>query len=77
MNAHKLNIKSTRLYKKCIKKERQEIKNRILYAAGCGKKKTEYFIDCPENLEWLKEKGFKFEEYKNSIHRYLISWEGC
>lgn len=77
MNAHKLNTKSTRLYKKYIKKERQEIKNKILQAAGCGKKKTEYFIDCPENLEWLKEKGFKFEEYKNSIHRYLISWEGC
>lgn len=77
MNAHKLATKHTRLYKKCMKKERQEIKNRILQAAGHGAKKTESFIDCPENLEWLKKRGFKFKEYENSIHRYLISWEGC
>lgn len=40
MNAHKLATKHTRLYKKCMKKERQEIKNRILQAAGHGAKKN-------------------------------------
>ena len=43
MNAHKLATKHTRLYKKCMKKERREIKNTILYAAGRGAKKNREF----------------------------------
>lgn len=64
MNAHKLATKHTRLYKKCMKKEQREIKNRILQAAGHGAKKTESFIDCPENLEWLKKRALNLKNMK-------------
>lgn len=77
MNAHKLNAKPTRAYKKHVKEERKCLKRTILRAADEGKKQCDQYVDCPENLEWLKEKGFKFKEYKDSDQRYNISWDGC
>lgn len=59
--------------KRLIQNERNQIKEEINDNIGYC------YVDIifEDNFEWLKKRGFKFKEYESSIHRYLISWEGC
>lgn len=77
MNAHKIAIKSEKAYKANIRDERYWIKVAIKSAANDGKKCTNKNIYYVENLNWLKENGFKYTEYPDYKGVYQISWEGC
>ena len=79
MNAHRVYMKSIKMSKSCFKQECREIKKVIKNAINEGKMKTLKYIDYPENVEWLKRKGFNLTEVKSVIDtsQYEINWEGC
>lgn len=64
---------NAKILKRLIQNERNQIKEEINDNIGYC------YVDIifEDNFEWLKKRGFKFKEYESSIHRYLISWEGC
>ena len=79
MNAHRVYMKSIKISKYCFKQERREIKKVIKNAINKGEMKTLKYIDYPENVEWLKKKGFNLTEVNSIIDapQYEINWEGC
>ena len=78
MNAHRAYMKSIKISKSCFKQERREIKKVLKNAINKGEMKTLKYIDYPENVEWLKRKGFNLTEVNNIIDapQYEINWEG-
>ena len=71
-------MKSIKRSKSYFKQERREIKKVIKNAMNKGEMKTLKYIDYPENVEWLKKKGFNLTEVKSIIDapQYEINWEG-
>ena len=71
-------MKSIKRSKSYFKQERREIKKVIKNAINKGEMKTLKYIDYPENVEWLKKKGFNLTEVKSIIDapQYEINWEG-
>lgn len=72
-------MKSIKRSKSYFKQERREIKKVIKNAINKGEMKTLKYIDYPENVEWLKKKGFNLIEVNSIIDapQYEINWEGC
>ena len=79
MNAHRVYMKSIKRSKSYFKQERREIKKVIKNAINKGEMKTLKYIDYPENVEWLKKKGFNLTEVNSIIDapQYEISWKDC
>lgn len=79
MNTHRVYMKSIKRSKSYFKQERREIKKVIKNAINKGEMKTLKYIDYPENVEWLKKKGFNLTEVNSIIDapQYEINWKDC
>lgn len=73
MNTRKAVIKAAKAHKANVKDERYWIKIAIRMAVDRGKECTTKVIYYTENLDWLKENGFKYHPYYGDFY-YIISW---
>lgn len=77
MNAHKASVKAARANKANVRDERYWMKVGIENASYYGKECITRSIHYTENLDWLKEKGFKYTKHPQYEDLYIISWKDC
>lgn len=77
MNAHKTAVKTAKARRANIRDERYWIKVGIKDAAHHGKECITKTIYYTENLDWLKDSGFKYTKHPDYEDLYLISWRDC
>lgn len=77
MNAHKAAIKTAKARRANIRDERYWMKACIREVANQGKECMTRNIYYAENLDWLKENGFKYTEHPYYKGLYLINWKDC
>lgn len=77
MNTHKAAIKTAKAHKANVRDERYWMKAAIRDIVHQGKECITRSIHYTENVDWLKEKGFKYTKHPHYEDLYIISWEGC
>lgn len=77
MNIRKIAVKSKCLRNRHIKEERTGLEIIISRTESEGNKQVDTYIYYPENIEYLKTKGFKVTQVESvfTTHKYNINWE--